>query len=77
MSCGIGDIIGDISLTPACFGWMTCQLMQLCRVVLGLEGGYVPSLITEGCDRCLRALLGEVSAAEFESQLQAPSWPAE
>ncbi|XP_046678281.1 histone deacetylase 4 isoform X4 [Homalodisca vitripennis] len=53
--------LGGYKLSPACFGYMTQQLMQLAhgKVVLSLEGGYDLPAICDSAEECVRALLGD------------------
>lgn len=53
--------LGGYRVSPACFGYMTRQLMQLAhgRVVLALEGGYDLTSICDSAEECVRVLLGD------------------
>ncbi|XP_076319708.1 histone deacetylase 4-like isoform X3 [Tachypleus tridentatus] len=53
--------LGGYTLSPACFGYMTKQLMTLAkgRVVLALEGGYDLPSICDCSQECVIALLGD------------------
>ncbi|XP_054286298.1 histone deacetylase 4-like isoform X3 [Macrosteles quadrilineatus] len=53
--------LGGYKLSPACFGYMTRQLMQLAhgKVVLSLEGGYDLAAICDSAEECVKALLGD------------------
>lgn len=53
--------LGGYRVSPACFGHMTRQLMQLARgrVVLALEGGYDLPAICDSAEECVRVLLGD------------------
>lgn len=53
--------LGGYRVSPACFGYMTRQLMQLAhgRVVLALEGGYDLTSICDSAAECVRVLLGD------------------
>lgn len=63
--------LGGYSLSPACFGHMTRELMSLCeeRVVLVLEGGYELAPLSLCASQCLKALLhlpmDEISSGEM------------
>ncbi|XP_023012143.1 histone deacetylase 4 [Leptinotarsa decemlineata] len=53
--------LGGYRVSPACFGYMTRQLMQLARgrIVLALEGGYDLPSICDSAEECVRVLLGD------------------
>uniref|UniRef100_A0A8D8W924 Histone deacetylase n=1 Tax=Cacopsylla melanoneura TaxID=428564 RepID=A0A8D8W924_9HEMI len=53
--------LGGYKLSPACFGYMTQQLMSLAdgKVVLALEGGYDLPSMCDSAEACVRALLGD------------------
>ncbi|CAH0556641.1 unnamed protein product [Brassicogethes aeneus] len=53
--------LGGYRVSPACFGYMTRQMMQLARgrVVLALEGGYDLPSICDSAEECVRVLLGD------------------
>ena len=53
--------LGGYTVSPACFGHMTKQVMTLAegRVAMALEGGYDLTSICDSSEMCLRALLGE------------------
>ncbi|KRT85059.1 hypothetical protein AMK59_2467 [Oryctes borbonicus] len=53
--------LGGYRVSPACFGYMTRQLMQIARgrVVLALEGGYDLPSICDSAEECVRVLLGD------------------
>ncbi|XP_076326697.1 histone deacetylase 4-like isoform X4 [Tachypleus tridentatus] len=53
--------LGGYTLSPACFGYLTKQLMTLSkgRVVLALEGGYDLPSICDCSQECVMALLGD------------------
>ncbi|KAL1462307.1 hypothetical protein WDU94_014150 [Cyamophila willieti] len=53
--------LGGYKLSPACFGYMTQQLMSLAdgKVVLALEGGYDLPSMCDCAEACVRALLGD------------------
>lgn len=71
--------LGGYSVSAACFGWMTHQLMQLAngKVVLALEGGYHIPSVCDASEQCVRALLddsGRAPVAEEElSRVPCPS----
>ncbi|XP_038044439.1 histone deacetylase 4-like isoform X3 [Patiria miniata] len=58
---GHANPLGGYLVTPACFGYMTRQLMTLAggRVVLALEGGYDLPAICDSSEVCSQVLLGE------------------
>ncbi|XP_011874063.1 PREDICTED: histone deacetylase 4 isoform X3 [Vollenhovia emeryi] len=53
--------LGGYKVSPACFGRMTQQLLNLAdgKVVLALEGGYDLTAICDSAQECVRALLGD------------------
>lgn len=53
--------LGGYRVSPACFGFMTRQLMQLAhgKIVLALEGGYDLPSICDSAEECVRVLLGD------------------
>ncbi|XP_067642034.1 histone deacetylase 4 isoform X2 [Eurosta solidaginis] len=63
--------LGGYLISPACFGFMTRELMQLAdgKVVLALEGGYDLAAICDSAQECVRALLGDPLSAIAESEL--------
>ncbi|XP_037026275.1 histone deacetylase 4 isoform X5 [Bradysia coprophila] len=63
--------LGGYVVSPACFGHLTRELMQLAdgKVVLALEGGYDLPAICDSAQECVRALLGDDPAPIFESEL--------
>ncbi|XP_017472106.1 PREDICTED: histone deacetylase 4 isoform X4 [Rhagoletis zephyria] len=63
--------LGGYLVSPACFGFMTRELMQLAegKVVLALEGGYDLPAICDSAQECVRALLGDPLSAIAESEL--------
>ncbi|XP_028899986.2 histone deacetylase 4 isoform X11 [Zeugodacus cucurbitae] len=66
--------LGGYLVSPACFGLMTRELMQLAdgKVVLALEGGYDLPAICDSAQECVRALLGDPLSAIAESELNRP-----
>ncbi|XP_049310232.1 histone deacetylase 4 isoform X11 [Bactrocera dorsalis] len=66
--------LGGYLVSPACFGFMTRELMQLAdgKVVLALEGGYDLPAICDSAQECVRALLGDPLSAITESELNRP-----
>ncbi|XP_039296591.1 LOW QUALITY PROTEIN: histone deacetylase 4 [Nilaparvata lugens] len=66
--------LGGYKLTPACFGYMTQQLMQLAdkKVVLSLEGGYDLPAICDSAEECVRALLGDEPRPISDEELRRP-----
>lgn len=63
--------LGGYRVSPACFGFMTRQLMQLAhgRLVLALEGGYDLASICDSAEECVRVLLGDAPAHIAVSEL--------
>ncbi|XP_054731437.1 histone deacetylase 4 isoform X3 [Anastrepha obliqua] len=63
--------LGGYMVSPACFGFMTRELMQLAegKVVLALEGGYDLPAICDSAQECVRALLGDPLSAIAESEI--------
>lgn len=53
--------LGGYNVSPACFGLMTRQLMELAggKVIMTLEGGYDLPSICDATHECVRALLGD------------------
>ncbi|XP_025162171.1 histone deacetylase 5 isoform X9 [Harpegnathos saltator] len=53
--------LGGYKVSPACFGRMTQQLLNLAdgKVILALEGGYDLAAICDSAQECVRALLGD------------------
>ena len=66
--------LGGYLVSPACFGFMTRELMQLAngKVVLALEGGYDLPAICDSAQECVRALLGDPLSPIVESELNRP-----
>ncbi|XP_063233276.1 histone deacetylase 4 isoform X3 [Bacillus rossius redtenbacheri] len=66
--------LGGYKVSPACFGHMTQQLLQLAdgKVVLSLEGGYDLPSICDSAQECVRALLGDEPGALREEELRRP-----
>lgn len=60
----LGDPLGGMRLAPAAFAWMTNELLSLAggRMVVALEGGYKPDVISLCAEAVVRTLLGEESA---------------
>ncbi|XP_071314891.1 histone deacetylase 6 [Trachinotus anak] len=56
----VGDVKGEMCVSPQCFHALTHMLMSLAegRLVLALEGGYNLQSTAEGAAACVRALLG-------------------
>ncbi|XP_030566798.1 histone deacetylase 4 isoform X2 [Drosophila novamexicana] len=66
--------LGGYHVSPACFGLMTRELLQLAngKVVLALEGGYDLAAICDSAQECVRALLGDPAAPILPSELERP-----
>ncbi|XP_040075757.3 histone deacetylase 4 isoform X1 [Ixodes scapularis] len=67
--------LGGYQISPACFAYMTKQLMTLAKgkVVLALEGGYDLPSICDCSQECVAALLGdEVSPLREEEVTRQP-----
>ncbi|KAK7602204.1 hypothetical protein V9T40_009645 [Parthenolecanium corni] len=64
--------LGGYKVSPACFGFMTQQLTQLCdgKIVLTLEGGYDLPAICDCSEECVRALLDGSSSPVSEDELR-------
>ncbi|PNW76745.1 hypothetical protein CHLRE_11g469600v5 [Chlamydomonas reinhardtii] len=60
-----GDPVGDCSLTPGGYGWMTERLLRFAggKVVLALEGGYNTGVTAACAAACVRTLLEGASTA--------------
>lgn len=63
--------LGGYIVSPACFGHLTRDLMQLAdgKVVLALEGGYDLPAICDSAQECVRALLCDEPAPIADSEL--------
>ncbi len=65
VSCGfdaaLGDLLGQMRITPEGYALMTHRLLELARgrIVLALEGGYRLDAIAASAAACLRVLQGE------------------
>ncbi|CRK87517.1 CLUMA_CG001318, isoform A [Clunio marinus] len=70
--------LGGYVVSPACFGHLTRELMQLAdgKVVLALEGGYDLPAICDSVQECVRALLGDESAPISDEELSRPPCPS-
>lgn len=66
--------LGGYVVSPACFGYLTRELMKLAggKVVLALEGGYDLPAICDSAQECVKALLGDETTALAEAELQRP-----
>ncbi|XP_066998225.2 histone deacetylase 4 isoform X3 [Anabrus simplex] len=66
--------LGGYKVSPACFGYMTQQLLQLAngKVILSLEGGYDLPSICDSAQECVRALLGDEPSPIREEELRRP-----
>uniref|UniRef100_A0A336M1A6 Histone deacetylase n=1 Tax=Culicoides sonorensis TaxID=179676 RepID=A0A336M1A6_CULSO len=66
--------LGGYVVSPACFGHLTRQLMQLAngKVILALEGGYDLPAICDSAQECVKALLGDEIAPILDSELRRP-----
>ncbi|XP_074658965.1 histone deacetylase 9-like [Tubulanus polymorphus] len=64
--------LGGYTVSPACFGHMTRQLMTLAggKVVLALEGGYDLAAICDASEICVQALLGDEIPPLKEDELR-------
>ncbi|RWS29289.1 histone deacetylase 4-like protein [Leptotrombidium deliense] len=62
--------LGGYQVTPACFAWMTQQVITLAKgkVVLALEGGYDLPSICDCAQECVSALLGDETALISEEE---------
>lgn len=63
--------LGGYVVSPACFGHLTRELMQLAdgKIVLALEGGYDLPAICDSAQECVKALLGDDPAPISEAEL--------
>jgi len=63
--------LGGYMVSPACFGQLTRELMQLAegKVILALEGGYDLPAICDSAQECVRALLGDDTAPIADTEL--------
>lgn len=66
--------LGGYHVSPACFGYMTRELMKLAngKVVLALEGGYDLPVICDSAQECVKALLGDPLSQIAETELNRP-----
>jgi histone deacetylase 4/5 len=60
----LGDPLGALEVTPACYAWMTHALLQVSngKVVVALEGGYNTDAISQSYANCVHVLLGDTVA---------------
>ncbi|XP_077298771.1 histone deacetylase 4 isoform X3 [Arctopsyche grandis] len=80
VSCGFDAAIGHppplggYKVSPACFGYMTKELLQVAngKVVLALEGGYDLPAICDCAQECVRALLGDEPSPISPEELVRP-----
>lgn len=63
--------MGGYLVSPACFGHLTRELMQLAdgKIVLALEGGYDLTAICDSAQECVKALLGDDPSSISEEEL--------
>lgn len=63
--------LGGYVVSPACFGHLTRELMQLAdgKIVLALEGGYDLTAICDSAQECVKALLGDEPSGICEGEL--------
>lgn len=63
--------LGGYVVSPACFGHLTRELMQLAdgKIVLALEGGYDLTAICDSAQECVKALLGDKPSPIAEAEL--------
>lgn len=63
--------LGGYVVSPACFGHLTRELMQLAdgKIVLALEGGYDLTAICDSAQECVKALLGDEPSGINETEL--------
>ncbi|XP_031625009.1 histone deacetylase 4 isoform X4 [Contarinia nasturtii] len=63
--------LGGYVVSPACFGHLTRELMQLAdgKIVLALEGGYDLTAICDSAQECVKALLGDEPTTITEAEL--------
>lgn len=63
--------LGGYVVSPACFGHLTRELMQLAdgKIVLALEGGYDLTAICDSAQECVKALLGDEPSSISEEEL--------
>ncbi|XP_058443460.1 histone deacetylase 4 isoform X4 [Malaya genurostris] len=66
--------LGGYMVSPACFGYLTRELMKLAdgKVVLALEGGYDLPAICDSAQECVRALLGDELSPIVTTELSRP-----
>lgn len=63
--------LGGYVVSPACFGHLTKELMQLAngKIILALEGGYDLPAICDSAQECVKALLGDEPAQIMPEEL--------
>ncbi|XP_076326212.1 histone deacetylase 5-like isoform X2 [Tachypleus tridentatus] len=63
--------LGGYNISPACFGFLTKQLMQLAKgkVVMALEGGYDLPAICDCSQMCIATLLGETCCSLTDEEI--------
>ncbi|GFU59777.1 histone deacetylase 4 [Nephila pilipes] len=71
-ACGHPAPLGGYRVSPACFGFMTQQLMHFAKgkIVLALEGGYDLPAICDSSQECVKALLGDECTPIKEEEMQ-------
>ena len=81
VSCGfdaaLGDLLGQMRISPEGFAQMTARLSRLAggRLVLALEGGYRLDAIAASAAACMRVLQGEEPLGEGEAERLPPPNP--
>ncbi|XP_076349298.1 histone deacetylase 5-like isoform X2 [Tachypleus tridentatus] len=71
--------LGGYTVSPACFGYLTKQLMQLAKgkLVMALEGGYDLTAVCDCSQVCVSTLLGENNCSlKAEEVIRQPHWVA-
>ena len=63
----LGDPLGKMEVTPACYAYMTRSLLEATngKLIIVLEGGYNLTAISASMKMCVHALLGDSVSAPF------------
>ncbi|TPP67463.1 Histone deacetylase [Fasciola gigantica] len=72
---GHPEQLGGYSVSPGTFAWITRQCMSVTnsRVVLALEGGYIPSVVSDCVIQCLNSLILPAPRTSWVPTLHDPS----
>ncbi|CAH8500095.1 unnamed protein product [Dicrocoelium dendriticum] len=71
---GHGEALGGYNVSPGWYAWATRQCLSLAdsRVVLALEGGYIPTVISDCFNACLNSLLLPCPSEQWVPYLGSP-----